>query len=190
MVGLRQLLSEKVVALINHGRLLRVAALRAQIASLVKDLRARMQRIGRDIEAAIKACAPVAAQCALLRSMPGVGPVVSAGLIAWLPELGALSAAKVAALVGVAPYDDDSGARSGKRHIAGGRMAVRNLLYMAALVASRRNPVMQRFYERLRARGKPAKVALVAVMHKMLNQLNAMAHTGRAWDPAHVCARA
>lgn len=119
-----------------------------------------------------------------------VGPVVSAGLIARLPELGRLSAAKVAALVGVAPYDDDSGERSGKRRISGGRIDLRNLLYMAALVASRRNPVMQRFYERLRARGKPAKVALVAVMHKMLNRLNAMVHTGQPWDPAHVCTRA
>jgi len=179
MVALRQLLSDHITALRNHGRLLRHPAMRAQIASQIKALRVRMQQIGRDIEAAIKASAPLAEQCALLRSMPGVGPVVSAAVLAWLPELGRLSPAKVAALVGVAPYDDDSGARSGKRHISGGRMDLRNLLYMAALVASRRNPVMQRFYQRLLARGKPAKVALVAVMHKMLNRLNAMVHTGQ-----------
>ena len=190
LVGLRQLFSGHVTALRNHGRLLRASALRVQIASQVRALRARMQQISRDIEATITASAPLAAQCALLRSMPGVGPVVSAGLIARLPELGRLSAAKVAALVGVAPYDDDSGERSGKRRISGGRIDLRNLLYMAALVASRRNPVMQRFYERLRARGKPAKVALVAVMHKMLNRLNAMVHTGQPWDPAHVCTHA
>jgi transposase len=190
MVGLRQFLSDQITALLNHGRGLRQASLRAQIASQVKDLRGRMQRLARAIEAAIEASEPIAAQSAVLRSMPGVGPAVSAGLLAWLPELGQLNAAKVAALVGVAPYDDDSGQRSGKRHISGGRMAVRNLLYMAALVASRRNPVMQRFYERLRARGKPAKVALVAVMHKMLNRLNAMAHTGQPWDPDHICTRA
>jgi transposase len=190
MVGLRQLFSGQITALRNHGKLLRQPALRAQIASQVKALRARMQKISQDIEAAIKACASLAEPCALLRSMPGVGPVVSAAVIAWLPELGRLSPAKVAALVGVAPYDDDSGDRSGKRHISGGRIDLRNLLYMAALVASRRNPVMQRFYERLRARGKPAKVALVAVMHKMLNRLNAMVHTGQPWDPAHVCTRA
>jgi len=185
MVGLRQLLSEQVTALLNHGRLLRQPSARAHIASQVKVLRARMQRIARDIEAAIKASAELADQAALLRSMPGVGPVVSAGLLALVPELGRLSAAKVAALLGVAPFDDDSGDRRGKRRISGGRVAPRNLLYMAALVASRRNPVMQAFYERLRARGKPAKVALVAVMHKMLTRLNAMVHTGHAWDPDH-----
>lgn len=190
MVGLRQLFSDQVTALRNSGRLLRQPAVRAQIASQVKALRVRMRQIAKDIEATITASAPLAAECALLRSMPGVGPVVSAAVIAWLPELGHLSAAKVAALVGVAPYDDDSGNRSGKRHISGGRMDLRNLLYMAALVASRRNPVMQRFYERLLARGKPAKVALVAVMRKMLIRLNAMVHTGQPWDPAHVCTRA
>ena len=186
LVALRQLFSGQVTALLNHGRQLKQNGPRAHIASEVKALRLRMQRLSRDIEAAIKASAPLAAQCALLRSMPGVGPAVSAGLLAWLPELGQLSAAKVAALVGVAPFDDDSGARSGKRRISGGRSGPRNLLYMAALVASRRNPVMKLFYDRLRARGKLAKVALVAVMHKMLIRLNAMLHTGQAWNAEHV----
>jgi transposase len=185
MVGLRQLLSDQVTALLNHGRRLRQPSLRAYIASQIKTLRARMQRIAREIDAAIKASAELAERAALLRSMPGIGPVVSAGLVALMPELGKLSAAKISALLGVAPFDDDSGDRSGKRRISGGRVAPRNLLYMAALVASRRNPVMRSFYERLRARGKPAKVALVAVMHKMLTRLNAMLHTGQAWDPDH-----
>lgn len=185
LVSLRQMFSEQVTALLNHGRQLKQKGPRGYIAAEVKALRLRIQTLNRDIEAAIKASAPLAAQSELLRSMPGVGPVVSAGLLAWVPELGQISAAKVAALVGVAPFDDDSGARSGKRRISGGRVNPRNLLYMAALVASRRNPVMKIFYDRLRARGKLAKVALVAVMHKMLIRLNAMLHTGKAWNPEH-----
>jgi transposase len=190
IVGLRQLLSDQLTALLNHGRGVRQPVLRTRIAAQAKALRLRIQQLNRDIAAAIAASEKLAAMAALMRSMPGIGPVVAAALLAWLPELGRLSPAKVAALVGVAPFDDDSGGRSGRRHIAGGRMDVRNLLYMAALVASRRNPVMQRFYERLRTAGKPAKVALVAVMHKMLNRLNAMIHTGKKWNPDHVSARA
>ncbi|MEJ0046282.1 MAG: transposase [Rhodospirillales bacterium] len=94
-----------------------------------------------------------------------------------------MSASKLAALVGVAPFDDDSGRRHGHRHISGGRIEVRNLLYMAALVASRHNGVMKALYERLVARGKPAKVALVAVMHKMLTRLNAMMRTCHIVEP-------
>jgi transposase len=111
-------------------------------------------------------------------------------LVAWLPELGRLSAAKIAALVGVAPIDDDSGDRSGQRHIAGGRKGLRNLLYMAAVVASRHNPVMKAFYNRLIGKGKLKKVALVAVMHKMLTRLNAMQRTRQPWNGDHVCVRA
>jgi transposase len=102
--------------------------------------------------------------------------------VAWLPEPGRLSAAKIAALVGLAPFDDDSGDRSGKRYISGGRVGLRNLLYMAALSAIRYNPVMRAFYEQLLARGKLKKVALVAVMHKMLTRLNAMQRTGQDWN--------
>jgi transposase len=185
LVGLRQLFSDQVTALLNHGRGLSQPALRKQIARQIKALRAQIKQVERDIAAAIKASARFAAQAALLRTMPGVGPVVSATLLALLPELGQLSAAKLSALVGVAPFDRDSGGRTGKRHISGGRMAVRNPLYMAALTASRRNPVMKQFYDRLRARGKEGKVALVAVMRKMLTQLNAMVHTGQAWNPQH-----
>ena len=95
----------------------------------------------------------------------------------------------MAALVGVAPFDDDSGDRSGKRHISGGRIGLRNLLYMAALSAIQHNPVMKAFYERLLAGGKLKKVALVAVMHKMLTRLNAMQRTGKEWNGDHVCIR-
>src|SRR5262249_50400210 len=98
----------------------------------------------------------------LQQSVPGIGPVVSRTLLAAVPELGQLPGRKVAALVGLAPFDDDSGRRRGVRRIAGGRAEVRAKLYMAALVASRRNPVLRAFYERLRQAGKQAKVALTA----------------------------
>ena len=117
----------------------------------------------------------------LLRSVPGMGPVVSRTLLALLPELGRLNRKQIAALAGVAPFARDSGTWRGTRVIWGGRAQVRRALYMAALVASRHNPVLQALYTRLRAAGKPAKVALVACMRKLLTILNAMLHTGTRW---------
>jgi transposase len=119
----------------------------------------------------------------LLRSVPGVGPVVARTLLALLPELGHLGRKAIAALAGVAPFACDSGTRRGTRAIWGGRAPVRRVLYMAALVGSRRNPVLQRLYARLRAAGKPVKVALVACMRKLLTILNAMLHDGTPWRP-------
>lgn len=120
----------------------------------------------------------------LLRSVPGIGPVVSRTLLAELPELGRLNRKEIAALVGVAPLARDSGTLRGKRMVFGGRASVRAALYMGALVASRRNPTIRAFYERLIARGKPPKVALTACMRKLLTILNAIARTERPWDPA------
>jgi transposase len=117
----------------------------------------------------------------LLQSVPGVGPVLSATLTALLPELGKLNRRQVAALVGVAPLNNDSGARLGKRTTWGGRSAVRSVLYMAALSASRYNPVLSALYARLVERGKPKIVALVAVMRKLLTVLNAIARSRRPW---------
>ena len=117
----------------------------------------------------------------LLRSVPGMGPVASRTLLALLPELGHLNRKQIAALAGVAPFARDSGAWRGTRVIWGGRAQVRRVLYMAALVASRHNPVLRALYARLRAAGKPAKVALVACMRKLLTILNAMLHTGTRW---------
>ena len=120
----------------------------------------------------------------LLRSVPGVGPNLVRTLLADLPELGTLTDRAAAALVGVAPINRDSGHYRGYRMILGGRPTVRRALYMSALVASRHNPVLARFYQRLRAAGKPAKVALVAVMRKLLVILNAMLKHQTAWNPA------
>ena len=105
-------------------------------------------------------------------------------LLAELPELGRLSHKQISALVGVAPMADDSGGSRGKRTIAGGRARVRNVLYMATLVATRRNPLIQRFYERLLSAGKPKKVALVACMRKLLTILNAMVRDQNPWSVA------
>jgi len=120
---------------------------------------------------------------ALLQSVPGVGDVTSFTLLAELPELGTLSRQKIAALVGVAPFNRDSGPRRGKRRVFGGRAGARSVLYMAALVGSRCNPTIRDFYERLLARGKEKKVALVACMRKLLTYLNAMIRDRKPWNP-------
>ena len=118
----------------------------------------------------------------LLQSVPGIGPVLSATLQAALPELGVLNHREIAKLVGVAPLNDDSGKRAGARHIRGGRAEVRAVLYMATLTATRCNPVIKAFYQRLRARGKSQKVALTAAMRKLLIILNAMVKTRTPWN--------
>ncbi len=119
----------------------------------------------------------------LLQSVPGVGQQVSLTLLAYLPELGTLNRKRIAALVGVAPFNRDSGPRRGRRSVWGGRARVRSALYMGALVGSRRNPVIREFYQRLLQAGKPKKVALTACMRKLLIILNSMMKTGERWNP-------
>jgi transposase len=118
----------------------------------------------------------------LLRSVPGIGPVTARTLISDLPELGKLTRKSIAALAGLAPFNHDSGSHSGKRRISGGRGAVRSALYMACVASLKCNPVIKAFFDRLRAT-KPAKVALVACMRKMLTILNSMARTRKKWTP-------
>ena len=117
----------------------------------------------------------------LLKSVPGIGDITARSLIADLPELGSLDRRKIAALVGLAPFNRDSGSLRGKRTIRGGRRHIRATLYMAALVASRNNPVLSRFYQRLLKAGKPKKLALVAVMRKLLTILNAIMRDRTPW---------
>ena len=119
----------------------------------------------------------------LLRSVPGVGPQLSVSLLADLPELGTLGRRQIAALVGVAPMNRDSGAKRGRRMVSGGRARVRAVLYMGALVATRHNPVIRGFYQRLLAAGKPKKLALTACMRKLLTILNGMVKSGQRWNP-------
>lgn len=125
---------------------------------------------------------------ALLQSVVGIGPVASATIIAELPELGRLNRRQAAALVGVAPFANDSGKMRGRRCIRGGRSTLRHTLYMATLTAVRHNPPLRAFYGRLRDAGKLPKVALVACMRKLLGILNTMAKTGERWDPDHSAA--
>lgn len=157
---------------------------RRDLQQHIRFLERRLREVDDDLHRAVKASPVWRVKDDLLRSVPGVGRVVSLTLLAQLPELGRLSHKEIAALVGVAPLNRDSGTLRGKRLVYGGRAPVRAVLYMAALVASRRNPVLHAFYERLRAAGKPAKVALTACMRKLLTILNAMARDGRPWQPA------
>jgi transposase len=118
----------------------------------------------------------------ILRSVPGVGRITAYTLLADLPELGTLNRKQIAALVGVAPLNHDSGRRRGKRRTKGGRTAVRNVLYMATLTATRMNPVIKTFYERLLKAGKEKKVALTACMRKLITILNAMLKQSKTWQ--------
>jgi transposase len=181
MVSLRRQLSEQKVAAENAGRLLEDAMLqrlsRRRIARLVADIAQLDERM---VEI-VATDAALAHRYRLLTSMPGVGPVLACTLIALLPELGHLSRKQIAALVGVAPYDFDSGKLKGKRCIWGGRAPVRHVLYMAAMSASNWNPTLKAFHDRLAAVGKLPKVVIVAVMRKMITMLNAMVRDDVAW---------
>ena len=133
--------------------------------------------------ALIKAAPYFAELAGIIESVPGLGEITSAGLIAAMPELGHVNDKVAAALLGIAPYDDDSGRRRGERHIKGGRRRVRNLFYMACLgAATRHNPVLKAFYRRLVAKGKQPKVALVACMRKLIVILNTMIARHQKWD--------
>jgi transposase len=156
-------------------------AARPSIEALVRAIRAQLDPLEKQMARHIaQQHADVAA---LLTSVKGIGPTTTATLIAALPELGRLSSRKLSALVGVAPFNRDSGRHRGKRTIFGGRAEVRRALYMAALVAARHNEVIARFYKRLLAAGKPKKVALVACMRKLLVILNAMVKSKQPWNP-------
>jgi len=154
---------------------------RKKINSHLKWLEKELADINRDMGDEIKKSPSWAQKDEILRSFNGIGPVSSTTLLALLPELGTLNKKKIAALVGVAPYPRDSGQMKGRRMVFGGRSEVRNVLFMATLVASKANPVIKDFYLRLKAAGKAKKVALVACMHKVLIILNAMIRNKTHW---------
>jgi transposase len=154
-------------------------SLTAHIAFREREL----ARADTELDAAIRRSPVWHAQDDLVRSVPGAGPVLSRRLIADLPELGRLSRREMAKLAGIAPLSRDSGTLRGRRFVQGGRAPVRAVLYMAALVATRRNPVIKAFYQRLVAAGKPKKLALVACMRKLLTVLNVMVRTATRWNP-------
>lgn len=165
----------------NNRRALVSPTVRRRVDRHITWLERELEHVERDLQHLIEASPLWRARDDLLQSAPGIGPRVAHSLIALLPELGTLNRQHISALVGVAPFNDDSGGRRGVRHIKGGRAAVRTVLYMGALVGVRYNPVLKAFYQRLRAAGKPAKVALVACMRKLLTILNTMVRTNTRW---------
>ena len=150
------------------------------ITTIIQALTEELARIDDDMAGHVRS--HFADLAALLDSVKGVGKTTISTLIAEVPELGRLTRREVSALVGVAPINRDSGLMRGRRTIFGGRASARHALYMAALVASRRNPAINAFYKRLLAAGKPKKLALVACMRKLLTILNAMVKAGKPWD--------
>ena len=177
----RRQLSEEKVAAQNASRLFEDTALRRLYRRHVTRLEADIVLLDKRLADMVAANAVLAQRYELLISMPGVGPVLALTLMALLPELGLLSRTQVAALVGVAPYDFDSGKLKGIRCIWGGRAPIRRVLYMAALIASRCNPALKVFHDRLQAAGKKSKVVIVAVMRKILTMLNAMVRDNVTW---------
>jgi transposase len=170
----RRQLVEQTVASKGQREHLTLPALRRSVDRTIKHLCAEIAEVERLIQDLIDGDADLKARQARLLAVKGVGPRVSRVLVSELPELGRIDKRKAAALVGVAPFNDDSGTHAGRRHIQGGRATVRAALYMATLVAVRHDPVMRARYEHLKSRGKPKKVALVACMRTMVNYLTSV----------------
>ena len=156
----------------------------ADIKDVIDLISKKLKKLDEEVSSLIKANQSWSERCDILISYPGIGKVTSNLLIGSLPELGITPKKKVSRLIGVAPINSDSGTHKGKRSIKGGRFNVRASLYMAVLSATRHNPVIKEFYQRLLAKGKPKKVALVACMHKMIHTLNSMIAKGEKWKHA------
>jgi len=156
-------------------------ALRDDIREHIAWLQTKVAKLDEEIDQFLKKSSLWIEKDVILRSAPGVGRVTSCTLLAMLPELGTLNRQEIAALVGVAPVNKDSGRKQGKRRVYGGRATVRSVLYMAALAAKRYNPRIKKFYDDLLLRGKEKKVALTACMRKLLVILNAMIRTNQIW---------
>jgi transposase len=156
---------------------------RPNIDKLVEFLDLQLDDVDKDLHGLIRKTPAWRESDDLIQSVPGAGPVLSATMIALVPELGKLNRKQVAALVGVAPYNDDSGRGERKRRTWGGRAPVRAVLYMAATVARRWNPTIRNFSERLIANGKPTQLVIIACMRKLLTLLNAIARDHRPWNP-------
>jgi transposase len=158
-------------------------AIQADIVRHIDWMQAEIERLEQQINQAIADDPTWRETARRIETVPGVGAITASTLVADLPELGQLNRQKIAALVGVAPFNHDSGKHRGKRRIFGGRTSVRSVLYMATLSAIRHNPVIKTFYQRLLAKGKVKKVALTACMRKLLVILNTMVKSGQDWNP-------
>jgi len=184
LVARRRQVIEMIVAEGNRARLLESRRLKKRIERHRSALQDELSKIDSEIDDTIRGTPIWRENEDLLKSVPGVGNTLARTLLAELPELGSLGRRQIAALVGVAPFNRDSGTLRGKRTVWGGRATIRASLYMAALVASRFNPVIARFYRRLLAAGKPKKLALTACMRKLLIILNAIIREQRPWQGA------
>ncbi len=183
-VAHRRQLSDAVITLDHQMRLVTDPELQALAAERRALLVRQRDAIEHRIVAILNQDRTAASLFELLRTVPGVGPVLAWTLIAEMPELGALDRGKIAALAGVAPFDRDSGTHRGRRAIFGGRPHLRKVLYMAALAAARHNPAIAAVHRRLIDNGKPPKVALTACMRKLIVILNAMVRDNQPWEPA------
>jgi transposase len=181
LAGTRRALVDAATAERNRLGTTADALCRRLALARIAQLKRHLARIDAEIEAVIGADPDLARPCDLLVTIPGVGRLTAAILLAEMPELGTMEARQAASLAGLAPIADDSGSRRGRRSIRGGRGALRQALYMPAVAAIRHNSAMQAFYERLRAAGKPAKLALTAVMRKLVITANAMLRDARPW---------
>jgi transposase len=183
----RQQLVEMLTAEKNRRKQLQGIG-RDEVSAHIDWLQERIKQLDEKIKQLSESTPPQQARKAILQSVKGIGSLISASLLVLLPELGQLNRRAIAALVGVAPFSRDSGRFRGKRHIWGGRAAVRSLLYMATLSALRSNPPIRAYYHHLLAKGKPKKVAIVACMRKLLVCLNAMVKNNQPWQDDKVTA--
>jgi transposase len=184
IVNARQALLDLQIRLQNRSEHATPAVVQKMHERLLKRIACEVAKLEVAIRDLIKATPHFAELAEIIESVPGLGEITSASLIAAMPELGQISDKVAAALLGTAPYDDESGKRQGRRHIQGGRRKLRNLFYMACLgAATRYNPALKVFYSRLIAKGKEPKVALVACMRKMIVILNIMVARRQKWNP-------
>lgn len=177
-------IGEEITARCAQLRLYASDHLKARAQRAIEALRQERREIEREIKSLVVSDAELAEPFGILTSAPSIGTIVGATLVAELPEIGRLCRRRIAALVGLAPFPRDSGQRRGHRAIRGGRSDVRKALFNAARVAIQHNPKIKAFYQRLRANGKPGKVAIVAAMHKLITILNAMVKSGQSWHTA------
>lgn len=180
----RHAMMEMLSAEKNRLHITRTNPARDHVQKHIQWLQSQVNDMDRDLRELVQRSETWRELDALLESVPGIGPVGAATLVALLPELGHLNRRQIAALAGVAPFNCDSGKRRGQRHIWGGRARVRTALYMCVVAGLRCNPMLQEFYARLTAKGKPSKVALVACIRKLLVVLNTLVKTKEPWDPS------
>jgi len=183
LVGARQDLVDHKSCLEQQAAAIAPGPARRALEAVVAVVARQIDRLERRIVAAIAEHPPFAALAKRLDTVPGVGPVSIAAIIAWLPELGLVSRQQIAALVGVAPFDDTSGERVGQRYIHGGRGQLRNVLYMGTMAATQHNAVLKAHYAHLMAGGKKHKVAVIACLRKLLTILNTMLARQQDWRP-------